>query len=1308
MAFDAGAVFATLGGRFSPTAFAAFDRSMLNAARNMEAGEKRMRSSAERTSASMAAMGRATRFAAVGAAAGFGLFVASSVRKAAEFEQTLNVLKETSGATDRQMKAVSKTALKLGADTKLPATSAKDAADAMLQLSKGGLSVRQTMGAARGVLQLSAAAQISNADAAEVAADALNAFGLKGREAVRVADLLAAAANATTTDIPPLASALQQSAASAHALGIPIEDLVTMLGQLANAGIKSSDSGTSVKTMLQALTPNSRRAAEMMDKLNVSAFDQAGRFVGMPKLIGQFTQGLRGLSQEQRAVAIETIFGSDASRAANIILGQSVEKHRQLKQRVTESGAAADLAAAQTKGAKGATEAFNSAVDTLQVSLGLALLPTLTQLARDAATFVSELDPAGVQRFGEGIASGLRTAIDVGGDFVAFGADVAEVLHDIGAALDLGDTDKLTAIVAGIAAFKIAGVVAPMVVTLASAIRMLVLNARTASSVSMFLSGFNANPIMAVATAVGLAASAFVLFRNSQISAAEAARDTTAALKEQTAAANALQDAILAAADATFAARQSDRELARARRETADAAKEYGRGSAEYRKALENENEIALRNTATHRRLRDEKSKMRAENARTVTEGQAAIAKAKAELAAKLKELALDGLSGEDFAAQAGAAFDRYGKTLERVGRNTAVAKIAQLELQRVLNGGGLIATKNADSVAKLADVFKLLPKQQQIRLATTAQPALVQIGELIGRLKDVPKQQVVQILTRAETAKAQIAALTAVANGVPARRAIAILSTASSERVKILALQAALNGVKPRVVSRILADGALSEKAKVDALRASIDGLRDKNVNVTTTFTQRYNAGQVAGPLKPRAAGKAAGSGERALVGEGRDPREYIIDRNTGDGYVTTGPMVVDLKPEHYVIPRDRQDGRALGLFRMLARDLGVPGYRRGRAPRNERRRRQPRNVPAKIAAGGVPFEDVQSRHEQADDALERSQDRKRQLGRDLADAKDDPKRAAEVRKQLEANAREIAKRKTAAERRRREYLAAKRTNDRVKNLETAINLARDAMDDADRVDDQRGFDRARDRRAAKLRDLVGVLQRAYGLAAPNTDYFRGLQEKLSQLGGDAAVQGQTSGFGGELGQVEAAQLEVEPEAMTAAERARLQDLDAASSLAALTTSLDDDRQAARERVGFLEGILAAVQTDPARGGSASIREIADLVKTARDNLDSLTGGSQTNDNADLQARFEQERTGRINAERDRDINAGALRVFGGSGDIGAGGVNAAAAASGPQIVINTLHPGDPATLNAIGLAATAGIGLQGLRQSSHDRIVI
>jgi TP901 family phage tail tape measure protein len=322
---------------------------------------------------------------------------ARGVKVAMELEQSLNVLAATSGATGAQMAQLSTLAEKLGADIALPGTSAADAARAMLELSKGGLSVADTMASARAVLQLSAAAQIDNARAAEITADSLATFGLAGTEAIKVADLLAGAANASTGSIDEMAQALAQSGASFREMGVNITDATAAISLLAQSGIKGSDAGTSLKTMLSRLNPTTKEAKAAMDKLKISFFDANGQFVGMQRSAEILKTALGKLSQENRNSALSIIFGSDAMRAASIIARAGSEDFGRMRDQVSKAGSAADLAAAQNKGLKGALDALQSSIDTALNAAVKPFLGDLEHLAKRASELAGkfgELDEA--------------------------------------------------------------------------------------------------------------------------------------------------------------------------------------------------------------------------------------------------------------------------------------------------------------------------------------------------------------------------------------------------------------------------------------------------------------------------------------------------------------------------------------------------------------------------------------------------------------------------------------------------------------------------------------------------------------------------------------------------------------------------------------------------------------------------------------------------------------------------------------------------------------------------------------------------
>jgi TP901 family phage tail tape measure protein len=328
---------------------------------------------------------------ALDAGRAFVSFIGDSITQVGNYESSMNMFQAVTGASADEMARAGTLAKDLGADLSLPATSAASAGDAMTALAQAGLSVNDAMAAAKGTLQLAAAGNISEAEAAQLAAAALNQFHLQGSEAIRVADLLAASVAASGSSVEQTGQAVQQAGASFAAAHVPIEDFVTLINEMSKAGIKGSDAGTSLKTMLMRLQAPTKDAAAEMQALGIHIYDAQGAMLPMREIIGQFTHALSGLTQQQRDQAVVAIFGADAQRAANIVLAAGVEAYDKMHAAVTRQNAAAELAAARMKGLNGAVEGLKSQLETLALEGLEPLLPLMTGAVTAAASFASSM-----------------------------------------------------------------------------------------------------------------------------------------------------------------------------------------------------------------------------------------------------------------------------------------------------------------------------------------------------------------------------------------------------------------------------------------------------------------------------------------------------------------------------------------------------------------------------------------------------------------------------------------------------------------------------------------------------------------------------------------------------------------------------------------------------------------------------------------------------------------------------------------------------------------------------------------------------
>jgi TP901 family phage tail tape measure protein len=325
-------------------------------------------------------------------AVGVGASFASVLTIGMDFTTSLNTMQAVSGATAAQMKQVSDAARTLGSDIDLPGTSANDAAAAMTELAKGGFSVDQSMQAAKGTLQLAAAAQIEAGQAATIQSQALQAFGEDAAFAGQAADILANGANASSAEMTDIADALQQAGTVASGFGVDMADTTTVLGLFANAGITGSDAGTLLKTSLQSLTDGGAPAQQAIEDLGLTVYDANGNFAGMRLLWDELSVASKTMTDEQFQAATAVLFGSDAMRTAMITAGGGVEAYDKMREAIGKQGSAADVAAAKTQGLPGAWERVQNSMEAVALTTYGLIEGPLTSLAGSGANMIGMAD----------------------------------------------------------------------------------------------------------------------------------------------------------------------------------------------------------------------------------------------------------------------------------------------------------------------------------------------------------------------------------------------------------------------------------------------------------------------------------------------------------------------------------------------------------------------------------------------------------------------------------------------------------------------------------------------------------------------------------------------------------------------------------------------------------------------------------------------------------------------------------------------------------------------------------------------------
>jgi TP901 family phage tail tape measure protein len=367
---------------------AGLQAGMAQARRSVQDTSREISSAAAKNKQEFTQLGLAA--GAAGAAIAVGL--AKAVGAAADFDREMSAVAAVAGATAQEMDQLREAAIRAGADTSF---SAGQSATAIAELTRAGVAVSDVLGGAlAGALDLAAAGGLDLANASTIAAQAMNLFNLEGSDVSRVADALAAGANKSAADVATLGDALRQGGLLAAQTGLSLEDTVGALALFADNALVGSDAGTSMKAALTALTPTSQEAARLMEELGFSAFDASGEFIGLEALAGELQTSFGGLSTEQRNAAMSTIFGSDAVRAANVLMGAGAAGVAEYTAAVTDQGAAAEMAGVMLDNWRGDLEELGGSFETLQIEYGenvQGILRATTQLGTSVVNSLADI-----------------------------------------------------------------------------------------------------------------------------------------------------------------------------------------------------------------------------------------------------------------------------------------------------------------------------------------------------------------------------------------------------------------------------------------------------------------------------------------------------------------------------------------------------------------------------------------------------------------------------------------------------------------------------------------------------------------------------------------------------------------------------------------------------------------------------------------------------------------------------------------------------------------------------------------------------
>ena len=310
-----------------------------------------------------------------------------SVKVGAQFEATMSKVKATSGASELEMVALTNKARELGQATKF---SASEIGEAFVYMAMAGWKPQAMLEGINGILNLTAASGGELAQVCDIVTDALTAMGYSAKDAGKFADVLAATCANSNTNVELMGETFKYVAPVAGALGMSIEDVAIAIGLLANAGIKGSQAGTTLRSMLINLSNPTESVQAAMDKIGFKFKDAAGKAKPLGQVMDELREKMSKYSDTEKAEIANAIAGKQAVSGMLAIINAAPEDYENLTKAVkTSEGAAAQMAETMTNNVQGKFVALKSKIEGVQIALFEKLKPAFEKAIEAASAFTN-------------------------------------------------------------------------------------------------------------------------------------------------------------------------------------------------------------------------------------------------------------------------------------------------------------------------------------------------------------------------------------------------------------------------------------------------------------------------------------------------------------------------------------------------------------------------------------------------------------------------------------------------------------------------------------------------------------------------------------------------------------------------------------------------------------------------------------------------------------------------------------------------------------------------------------------------------
>ena len=325
----------------------------------------------------------------VASAAVTGLGVAA-VKTAADFDSAMANVAAISGATGDDLQALRDKAREMGEKTKF---SASEAADAMSYMAMAGWKTGDMLSGIEGIMNLAAASGEDLATTSDIVTDALTAFGLTAEDSAHFADILAAASSNANTNVSMMGETFKYCAPVAGALGYSAEDVAEAIGLMGNAGIKSTQAGTALRTMMTKLQGELKLSGEALGEVTIQTANADGSMRELSDILADCRTAFSKMSESEAAAAAETLVGKNAMRGFLALMNSAPGDIDKLRNAIENcDGSAEDMAAIMQDNLNGQLTILKSQLEELAISFGEMLMPVIRKVVTAVQGFVDKLN----------------------------------------------------------------------------------------------------------------------------------------------------------------------------------------------------------------------------------------------------------------------------------------------------------------------------------------------------------------------------------------------------------------------------------------------------------------------------------------------------------------------------------------------------------------------------------------------------------------------------------------------------------------------------------------------------------------------------------------------------------------------------------------------------------------------------------------------------------------------------------------------------------------------------------------------------